>query len=180
MIKRPYPPGPKGKRRRGGISEFGKELQEKQKLKNWYNLRERQFSKYVKEILSKKRMIENLPTLLIEKLESRLDNIVFKLGFAASKNQARQMVSHGYFFVNGRKVNISSFQVKKGDVVSLNRSKLQKKILDNLKNSLKKQKAPTWLDLDAEKMEGKVIGLPKIEEVMPPVEISAIFEYYSR
>lgn len=180
MVKRPYPPGQKGKRRKGPPSEYAIQLSEKQKLKAWYNLEERQFKNYVKKILEKRGKVEDAELELIKILESRLDNVVFRLGFANSRIQARQLVSHSFFLVNGNSVNIPSFQVKKGDLISLKPQKVQKKIFQNLKNLLKKHKTPSWLKLDVEKLEGKVIGEPSLEEAQPPVEISSIFEYYSR
>ena len=180
MVKRPYSPGQKGKRRKGPLSEYAIQLAEKQKLKIWYNLAERQFKNYVKKILEKRGRIEDGAAELIKILESRLENVVFRLGFAQSRVQARQLVSHSFFSVNGRSVNIPSFEVKKGDVISLKPQKIKKAIFKNLKNLLKKHKTPSWLELNVEKLEGKVIGEIKPEEIAPPVEISAIFEFYSR
>ncbi len=180
LVRRSYPPGQKGKRRRRNISEYGKELQEKQKLKRWYHLREKQFRNYVQDVLEKRGQIEDTGAYLIKKLESRLDNVVFRVGFVPSRIQARQIVSHGHFLVNGKKTNIPSRQVKKGDVVSLSPKAQKKEIFKNLPTILKKQTPPSWLKVRAEKLEGEVIGEPTLEEVAPPAEISAIFEFYSR
>lgn len=180
MIKRPYPPGQKGKRRRRLPSEFGKELREKQKLKNWYNLGERQFRNYVKKVLAQRGKVEDAVTLLIRLFETRLDNVVFRLGFAKSRSQAKQLVSHGHFSVNGKSIDVPSYSVKKGDVISIKSQKTKKTIFQNIKTLLTKQKVPSWLTIDAEKLEGKVIGEPTLEEALPPVEISSIFEFYSR
>ncbi|GAG12216.1 unnamed protein product [marine sediment metagenome] len=180
MIKKPYPPGEKGKRRTRTRSEYGKELQEKQKLKHWYNLRERQFRKYVKEVLDKRGKVEDAGALLIEKLESRLDNVVFRMGFASSRAQARQVISHGHFLINEKKVNIPSYQVKKGDKIALNSESRKKTVFKNLSTSLKKYNPPSWIKLDVEKLEGKISARPSLEEASPPAEISAIFEFYSR
>ncbi len=180
LVKKPYPPGLKSKGRRKNISEYGKELREKQKLKNWYNLQEKQFSNYVKQVLDQRGQVEDTSALLIEKLESRLDNVVFRMGLAPSHALARQMVNHGHFMVNGKKVDIPSYQVKKGDKVSL---KPQSAKIGNLKNiqlKLKKYKAPSWLGLNVEKLEAEIIKEPSLEEETPIAEISAIFEYYSR
>jgi len=117
---------------------------------------------------------------LIKILESRLDNVVFRLGFASSRAQAQQLVSYGHFLVNGKSINTPSYLVKKGDTVSVKAQKTKKTIFQNLKNLLKKYKTPSWLALDVEKLEGKVIAEPGLEEAAPPVEISAIFEFYSR
>jgi len=179
MVKKSYPPGQKGKRRIKSLSEYGKELREKQKLKNWYNLRERQFRKYVKEVLEK-RGREDTTAQLIKILESRLDNVVFKLGFSSSRTKARQLINHGHFLVNEKPINIPSFLVKKGDKITLGSGSQKKAIFQNLLTLLKKHQTPSWLELNVEKLEGKVIGAPSLEEAAPPVEISAIFEYYSR
>lgn len=180
MVRRPYPPGQKKKRRRGGLSEYGKELKEKQKLKEWYGLRETQFRKYVKEVLSRKNRTGDAAQMLIKALERRLDNVVFRLGLAQSRGGARQLVSHGHFSVNGRKTDIPSFRVKKGDIIALLPQKTKKAVFQNIQSSLKKQKQPQWLEVDFEKLESKVVGEPSFEEVSPPVEISSIFEFYSR
>ncbi len=194
MVKKAYPPGIKRKRRIRAVSEYGKELNEKQRLKNWYNLGERQFRKYVKEVLGKRlrtsrrspakgepiAKAEDAASLLVKTLESRLDNVVFRLGFANSRAQAKQLVSHGHFLVNGKLIDAPSYQVKNGNVITLKPQKVKKNIFQNLKNLLKRYKTPRWLELNSEKLEGKVIGEPTLEEAAPPVEISAIFEYYSR
>ena len=180
MVKRPYPPGQKGKRRKGPPSEFGKESREKQKLKILYNLGEKQFKNYVKKVLAKRGKVEDLSAFLIKILESRLDNVIFRLGFAKSRVQARQLVSHNFFLVNGKPVNIPSYRLKKGDVIIVKPQKTKKVILQNLKDLLKKYKTPSWIEIDIGKLEGKVIGEPILEEVAPPVEIPVIFEYYSR
>jgi small subunit ribosomal protein S4 len=180
FIKKPYAPGPAKKRRSKSLSEYGKELREKQKLRNWYNLRERQFEKYVSEVLEKRGQIEDAAALLIEKLESRLDNVVFRLGFASSHSQARQATTHGHFTINGRKVDVPSYHLKKGDVIALSEKSKKKPLYQNISNTLKKQKTPSWLELNVEKMEGKVAGKPSLDEVSPSAEISSIFEFYSR
>ena len=117
---------------------------------------------------------------MIKTLESRLDNTVFRLGFASSRAQAQQLVSYSHFLVNGKSINTPSYLVKKGDIISIKEQKAKKAIFQNLKNLLKKHKTPNWLELDIEKLGGKVTGEPSPEEVAPPVEISTIFEYYSR
>jgi len=170
----------KKKKRRTAISEYGKELREKQKLRNWYNLRERQFRKYVKEILNKKSRTGDAADLLIQRLESRFDNVVFRLGFAGSRTQSRQIVSHGHFLINGKPVNIPACRLKKGDKIALKPASQKKKIFSNLAPLLKKHQAPSWLKVNAEKLEGEVTGIPTLEEASPPAEISTIFEYYSR
>ncbi len=180
MIKKPYPPGKKGKRRPTPLSEYGRELREKQKLKNLYNLKERQFKKYVKGVLKKRGKVENASDLLVKILESRFDNVVFKLGFIASRSQARQLVSHGYFLVNGKPTNIPSRQLKKGDIISIKPQKTKKTVFKDIKSIVKKSKIPSWLEFNVDKMEGKLKEEPTLEDIIVPVEISSIFEFYSR
>lgn len=180
MVKRAYAPGPQKKRKGGAPSEYKKSLEEKQTLKKWYGLGERQFKRYVKETLEKMGKVDDVSAELIRKLEKRLDNTVFRLGFAKSRPQARQMVVHGYFLVNGKPVNIPSYQVKKGDVVAIKENKKQKGLLRDLANELKRKEIPAWLVVDKEKFSGKANGEPSLDEVKPPAEISLIFEFYSR
>lgn len=180
MLRKPYPPGPKGKRRIKNLSEYGKELKEKQKLKNWYNLTEKQFHNYIKATLDKRGRVGDASVFLIKTLESRLDNVVFRLGFAVSRSFARQLVSHRHILVNNKVINIPSYLVEKEDVIKLIPSSAKKTAFQNLSQSLKKYKAPSWLSLDVEKLEGKVTGEPNFVEAAPPAEISSIFEFYSR
>lgn len=179
VVRRSYPPGQKSKRRHAPLSEFGKELSEKQKLRNWYNLGERQFGNYVRETLEKSKS-GNAAVSLIQKLEMRLDNVIFRLGFASSHDQARQMVSHGHFTVNGKTVNIPSYRLKKGDKIGVYASSRKKKMFENMQTALKKHQVAAWLKLDTDKLEGEVVGLPTLEDANPVAEISSIFEYYSR
>ena len=162
------------------MSEYDKELTEKQKLKNYYNLRESQFKKYVRETLKSREKIKDPGLLLIKKLERRLDNVVFRLGFARSRREARKLVSHGHFLVDSKPVNIPSFQIKKGQVISVKETKKKKAFFKNLSIALKNYQPPPWLKLDREKLEGKVIEEPKGEDLGVPVDVSAIFEFYSR
>jgi small subunit ribosomal protein S4 len=177
---KPYPPGQKSKKRPRQLSEYGKELREKQKLKNWYNLGERQFRNYIKDILSKRGKVEDAAALLIDNLESRLDNVVFRMGLAVSHVQARQLINHGHFLVNGKSVDIPSYKAKIGDVVSLHPSSGKSKMFADKSAALKKHQPPSWINIDPEKKEGKIIGKPVLEEVSPPADILAIFEFYSR
>ncbi|MGB2762461.1 MAG: 30S ribosomal protein S4 [Minisyncoccales bacterium] len=179
MIKRPYPPGKRIKKRKS-LSEYGKELKEKQKLKNWYNLSEEQFSKYVKKALGKRGKVEDARTFLMKELESRFDNVIFKLGWASSRSQARQMVSHQHFLVNGKKINIPSYRLKKGDKITIHPSSMKLDIFQKLPAALKKYQFPSWLELNLEKLEGKIKEEPLMDESDFPAEISIIFEYYSR
>jgi len=180
MVRRSYAPGIQKKRKGGSPSAYKKSLEEKQSLKKWYGISEKQFKAYVTQTLAKMGKVENVSNELIKRLEERLDNVVFRLGFAKSRVQARQMVSHGFFTVNGKSVNIPSYIVGKEDVVAVKKTKLQKGPFRDIAADLKKKETPVWLTLNKEKLEGKVIGFATVEEVKPPAEISTIFEFYSR
>ena len=181
VIKRPYPPGQRGgRRRRASFSEYSKELSEKQKLKRYYGLNEKQFRAYVKNVLEKRGKVEDATLLLIKSLEGRLDNVVFRLGFARSRREARELVSHSHFLVNQKPVNIPSFATAKGMTIALKETKKKKNFFKDLGVALKNYKPPAWLKLDAQKMEGKIVGEPTLEDVASPVDISSIFEFYSR
>lgn len=180
MIRKPYPPGPKAKKRVRALSEYGKELKEKQKLKNWYNLEERQLRKYVKEILKARGKVVDAETALIKILESRLDNVVFRLGFAPSRTAARQMVSHRHFMINNKLINIPGYLVKKDDKISINPGSAKKTIFQKLPTLLKKHNPPSWLKLDTKNLEGKVTVSPNLEEAASPAELSSIFAFYSK
>jgi len=180
MVRRAYAPGIQKKKRGGTPSEYKKSLDEKQTLKKWYGLSERQFKKYVKETLAKMGKVEDVSNELIRRLEKRLDNVVFRLGFAKSRVQARQLVSHSYFLINGKPVNVASYEVKKDDLVGIKENKKAKGVFKDLANELKRKEVPAWLSLNKEKLESKTIGEPSLDEVKPPAEISLIFEYYSR
>ncbi len=185
MVKRPVPPGMKGKRRKGAPSEYAKQLAEKQKIKRWYGLREKQFKKYVRGVLEKSRRRKSkekvdASQVLTGILESRLDNVIFRLGLVNSRAFARQLVSHGYFLVNNRPVDIPSFLVKKGDIVKIKPEKLKKKVFQNLPQQLKKQRLPDWLQFNPQNFEAKVVALPALGGETLPGEIPTIFEFYSR
>jgi small subunit ribosomal protein S4 len=185
MVKKPYAPGSSGKRKRGSFSEYSKELREKQKLKNWYGLSEKQFFGYAREILSKahskdSNQEENPSEAFARILESRLDNVVYRMGFAPSRKQARQLVNHGHFFLNGKPIDIPSALTKKGDKIIVRSNSIKNEHFTALKISLKKYQPPAWLKVDKEKLEGEIINSPTLEEIAPPAEISSIFEFYSR
>ena len=158
------------------ISEYGLQLREKQKTKFVYGVREKQFRNYF-EMASNKKGITG--TNLLQILESRLDNIVYRLGLAATRPQARQLVTHGNFEVNGHKVDIASYLVKPGDVVAVREIRKDNKII---KNALETTKPviPEWLDFDEKKLSAKVVRLVKREEIDIPVEEHLIVELYSR
>jgi len=179
FVKKPYAPGKTAasSKRRSSQTEYGKQLKEKQKIRNTYGLREKQFSNYVsKAVLHKGSAAENL----YEQLESRVDNVVFKLGLAASRSLARQMVSHGHVLVNGKRITIPSMTLKINDIISVREASKSKKIFTERVAYLAKHKTPLWLSLSVEKLEGKVIGMPKSEEVGSVFDIASVLEFYSR
>ena len=180
MVKKSYPPGPKKKRRFSRLSEYGKELAEKQKLRDYFGLRESQFRKYVRLVLKTRGEAEDTTLLLIKKLERRLDNVIFRLGFARSRKEARKLVSQNHFLVDSKPVNIPSFAVKKGQVISFKKSKKKKQFFKNLSLKLKNYQPPSWLKLNQEKMEGTVVGEPKGEDIASIADIPSICEFYSR
>jgi small subunit ribosomal protein S4 len=180
MIKRATPPGIGAKKNRGSSSEYKKSLMEKQSLKKWYGLSERQFKKYVLNALSKMGKVDDVSNELIRHLEKRLDNAVYRMGYADTRAKARQLVNHGFFTINGKPVDIPSYQVKKNDVIALKETKKKKPVFKDLQEQLKKSETPAWLVMDKQKLEGKSIGEPNVDEVKPPAEISLIFEFYSR
>jgi small subunit ribosomal protein S4 len=180
MVKRPFPPGQKAKKRRGSLSEYGKELKEKQKMKKWYGLSESQMERYIKEVEKRRAKIENVADALIEKIESRLDNTIFRLGLAKSRAQAAKLVSHGHFMVNGRKVDIPSYEIKIGDIISIRPGSRKKEPLKDLDALMKNYKLPPWLNFDKDKGEGKFIKKPIAADIQLPVEIATLFEHYSR
>ena len=173
-------PSTEKRKRRSAVSEYKKSLTEKQTLKRLYGLSERQFKRYVLETLDKMGKVENVSDELIKRLERRLDNVVFRIGVSKSRGHARQLVNHSYFLVNGKSVNIPSYQVQRDDVVSIKENKKKKPIFKDLAATLKKVQPPVWLNLSKEKLECNVIGEPSLAEVNPPVQIPLIFEFYSR
>ena len=176
MECRAYAPGMHGQNR-SKTSEYGQQLREKQKAKRYYGLLENQFRNYFE--LAERRPGQTGENLLAI-LESRLDNVVYRLGFAMSRAEARQLVSHGHFTVNGRKVNIPSFLVKPGMVISLkDSSKSLEKIKANVEANAFRQ-PPKWLEYDANNMIAKVIAVPAREDIDLPIEEHLIVELYSK
>ncbi|MFA5368847.1 MAG: 30S ribosomal protein S4 [Candidatus Paceibacterota bacterium] len=180
MIKRPFAPGQKAKKRRSALSDFGKEMREKQRMRKFYGVSESQFKKYVEQVTTARSGNENVADELIQKIESRLDNIIFRLGWCRSRSHASQLVSHGHFAVNGRKVDIPSYFVSVGDVISIRPGSRGKDTLKDLDEKMKKYSMPAWLSYDKEKMEGKFVKKPMFGDIQLPAEIAAIFEHYSR
>ena len=176
VSRRNYAPGQHGQKK-AKLSEYGTQLREKQKTKSFYGVGERQFRKYFEMASNKKGITgENL----LQILESRLDNVVYKLGFGSSRPQARQLVNHGHFDVNGKKVDIASYLVKPGDVISVRENKKDTVIIKENLEANAARPVPAWLEKDAEKLSGKVIRLAAREEVDLAIEEHLIVELYSK
>lgn len=174
--RRGYPPGQHGQGRKK-FSDYGAQLREKQKVKRLYGLLEKQFRNTF-EIADRKRGITG--EILLSLLERRLDNTVYRLGFASSRNEARQLVRHNHFLVNQTKVNIPSYLVKPGDVIELReKSKKVVRILDALEG-VARRGIPSWLELDKEQMKGSVKALPSREDITIPIQENLIVELYSK
>ena len=178
IVKRPYPPGVHGPNKRPRrLSGYGTRLREKQKAKRMYRLLEKQFHKYyVKASQQSGDTSENLMRFL----ETRLDNAVYRCGFADSRDQARQLVNHGHFTVNGRKVDIPSYQVKIGDKFEVKRSYLGKTYWQQRAAKLAKAEVPGWLTLDAKNFSGSMVTLPTKDDLQAPFDLTMIIEFYSR
>lgn len=179
-IRRGYPPGAHGKKRgskRAG-SEYGQMLREKQKVRFFYGLDDKEVERYSKEAAKRRRGLFSME--LMRLLETRLDNAVFRLGFAESRRSARMMVSHGHITVNGRVLNIPSYHVKKGEEIAVKEISLASSLFGELETRLKKIETPRWLNLDKSKKSGKVISLPEAEDRKETFELAKVKEFYSR
>jgi len=177
LNRKPYGPGQHGQARRRRPSNYGVQLREKQKIKVLYGILEKQFRNYFEKA---DKMAGETGTNLMQLLEKRLDNVVFRMGFASTRPAARQMVNHGHFLVNNRKVNIASFSVKAGDVIQVrDRSKKMDAILDSMKR-IKGDLDLPWLELDKAKMTGNVIAIPEREDMQVLVNEQLVVELYSK
>ena len=176
ISRRNYAPGQHGQKR-AKLSEYGTQLREKQKTKSYYGVGEKQFRGYFEMASNKKGITgENL----LQILESRLDNVVYRLGFGASRAQARQLVNHGQFAVNGQKVDIPSYLVKAGDVITVRENKKDNGAIKANIEINSARPVPAWLELNNENLSGKVIRLASREDVDIPVEEHLIVELYSK
>ena len=173
--KRPLPPGQHGAGRKK-VSEYGQQLREKQKTKRIYGVNEGQFHHYY-ELAERKRGItgENM----LQLLERRLDNVVFRMGVGVSRTQARQLVNHAHFTVNGQTVTVPSYIVKEGDVIAVKENRRNNKFFEQIK-TMKVANMPKWLEFDPEKLEGKVLALPTREDVDSQIAEHMIVELYSK
>ncbi|MBQ6992383.1 MAG: 30S ribosomal protein S4 [Clostridia bacterium] len=176
IVRRNYAPGEHGQGKKK-LSEYGTQLREKQKTKSFYGVGEKQFRKYFAMAENKKGITGEV---LLQILESRLDNVIYRLGFGSSRAQARQLVNHGHFEVNGKKVNIPSYLVKAGDVIAVREIKKDSKIIKENAEVNSSKPIPEWLEKDNEKLNAKVIRLASREDVDLPVEEHLIVELYSK
>lgn len=174
--RRPYAPGEHGKRR-NKMQPYGLQLREKQKVRRVYGVLETQFRRYFEEASRQKGVTgENLLRLL----ELRLDNVIYSLGFASSRAQARQLVRHGHVLVNGRKVNIPSFSVRPGMEIALREKMRSNAFVQGALETAQGRGVPPWLELDADNFKGKVLALPTRADIRTPVQEQLIVELYSR
>jgi len=174
--RRQYPPGQHGQRR-GKLSDYGVQLREKQKVRKIYGLVEKQFRNTFGRAERKSGVTGEV---LLQMLEARLDNVVYRMGFAPNRNSARQLVSHGHFLVNGRKVNIPSYAVRVGDVVELKESSRNITIVNDNFSKMEHRGLPAWLEMDFQGYKGKVLQVPTREEIQLTANEQLIVELYSK
>ncbi len=175
--KRNYAPGQHGKDKKTKVVGYGLQLREKQKAKRIYFVNENQFRNYY-EVASNATGVTG--EILLQQLERRLDTLVFRLGFANARRQARQLVRHGHISVNGRKVNIPSYQVRVGDEIAVREEAKQLDAVKAAVDFASHQTAPTWLEVDREGMKGRLTALPKREDINLPINEQLIVELYSK
>ncbi len=175
--RRPYAPGQHGQRRAGKFSDYQIQLREKQKVKRIYGVLEKQFRRYYYRA-EKQKGITGTNLLIL--LECRLDNIIYRMGFAASRDQARQLIRHSHFMVGNRKVNIPSYQVKVGDLIQIReRSRKVAAILEAMETVVRRG-IPSWIELDKENFRGTLSSLPNREDLTMPIQENLIIELYSK
>jgi small subunit ribosomal protein S4 len=175
--KRNFPPGQHGKMRKAKLAGYGLQLREKQKVKRIYGVLEDQFRRYF-ENAERQRGITGF--VLLQLLERRFDNVVYRLGFSTSRAQARQMVRHGHFTINGRKTDVPSFLVKPNDIVGVRAGSQKNPTLLHAMEEVKGRGVPEWLELQAEKMAARIVSLPTREQINLPVQEQLIVELYSK
>jgi small subunit ribosomal protein S4 len=175
--KRNLPPGQHGKARKPKLVGYGLQLREKQKVKRIYGVLENQFRRYF-EAAERQRGITG--ETLLQLLERRFDNVVYRLGLATSRPQARQLVRHGHFLVNGKKVDIPSYSLRAGDVVTVRATSTKNVTIEHAMEEVKGRGIPQWLGFDADKMTGRVASLPTREQINLPVQEQLIVELYSK
>jgi small subunit ribosomal protein S4 len=177
MVKRNFPPGVHGSNGYPRTTGYGQQLREKQKVKRIYRILEKQMENYFKKA-SKAR--GNTEEALLQGLEMRFDNVIYRIGLAKSRDLARQLISHGHFAINNKRVNIASYQLKIGDVISIQAKSKEIKPLATLKEQLKGKESLSWLYLDSDKMQIKVTGKPSLAESRGEFDLKLIIEFYSK
>ena len=177
MERRPYPPGQHGQKRARRPSDYAVRLREKQKLRRIYGISERQFRNLFEEASKKKGVTGSV---FLGLLESRLDNVVYRLGFAVSRRQARQLVRHGHITENGRRVDLPSYRVRPGDEIAVAEKSRNLELIRQNLEAMKGRKVGPWLSLDVEGMKGKFLRLPDREDLALPVNEQLVIEFYSR
>ncbi len=175
--RRSYPPGQHGQRRGRKISDYGIQLREKQKVKRLYGLSEKQFYLFFKRA-NRQRGVTG--TNIIVMLERRLDNIIYRLGFVNSRTQGRHFVRHGHFLVNGKRVNIPSYQINIGDKIEIRDKSKKMQIFNDAINAVVRRGIPQWLDLDKENMTGSISTFPIREDITIPMQEQLIVELYTK
>ncbi|NCN07367.1 30S ribosomal protein S4 [Candidatus Falkowbacteria bacterium] len=177
LVKRNFAPGVHGNKGFKRLTNYGKQLAEKQKAKRMYGLREKQFASYFDKSFKK---VGKTGELLFGMLENRLDNTVFRLGFGKSRSHARQIVGHGHIEVNGKKVDIPSYQVKVGDIISIKEKAMKSPAFVNIKEDLEKKELVPWISLDKKELKGKITGVPNLSDVALNIDWQSIVEFYSK
>jgi small subunit ribosomal protein S4 len=175
--KRNVPPGQHGRARKAKMVGYGVQLREKQKVKRTYGVLENQFRRYF-EAADRQKGITG--ELLLQSLERRFDNVVYRIGFATSRAQARQLVRHGHFLINGKKVDIPSYALRQGDLLSVRQSSIENATIAHAREEVKGRGVPQWLELDATGLAGKIAQLPTREQINLPVQEQLIVELYSK
>jgi small subunit ribosomal protein S4 len=175
--RRPYPPGQHGQRRGGKFSDYQLQLREKQKVKRIYGILEKQFRNCY-DRAEKQKGITGTNLLLL--LESRLDNMVYRMGFASSRDQARQLIRHKHFLVNGKRVDIPSYQVRVGDKVEVEDSSRKMAVIVEAMETVVRRGIPNWIELEKEQFKGTLKALPNREELTMPIQEQLIVELYSK
>ena len=175
--KRNTPPGQHSKSRKAKMVGYGIQLREKQKVKRIYGVLENQFRRYF-ESAARHRGVTGV--MLLQALETRLDNVVYRLGFATSRPQARQLVRHGHFLINGKKVDIPSYAVKMGDEVRVREASAKSAVVAHAIDEVKGRGVPEWLQVDAASTLGRVLSIPTREQINLPVQEQLIVELYSK
>lgn len=174
--RRQYPPGQHGQRR-GKLSDYGIQLREKQKVRNSYGLLEKQFRNYFQRAERKKGVTGEV---LLQFLETRLDNVVYRMGFAANRNSARQLVTHRHFLVNGREVNIPSYRVQVGDAVEVKETSREVDIIKESIVRAEQRGIPSWIEVDPRNFKGKILQIPAREDIQLTAQEQLIVELYSK